>query len=445
MNDSAHGIPDTNMKLDEEGGPHKHPDQVLDQPDYVNKGEWYHIGFHMTAAVASVPTLGLPYAVALLGWPGGMIALVAGGLVTMFTCILIAGLLEFGGRRHLRYRNLAQAVIGPRLGWWAVAPFQFAVCIGCVIANHVVAGQAMKAVDVAIRGTTDVTLTEYIIVFGCANLLLSQCPHFHAIRYINAVATVCTISFSIIAVCMSIYNGTTADAPRDYTPEGDPVSKMFNAFNGLGIMAFAYGISVLPEIGATAKAPAERTLKRGIAMGYVIILTAYLFVSVTGFWAFGTDVSSIVLGSLQGPNWVIILAWMFAAVQLFGTTMVYCQPLFESYDCQFGNILAPVWCFRNTMVRLVCRTLFIVVACFIACLLPFFGDIMGFIGAVGFTPLDFILPQFLWIAAYNPKGPKKWFALIVAFAYTIVGIMAAIGAIRSIINNAVTYHIFANL
>ena len=53
---------------------------------------------------------------------------------------------------------------------------------------------------------------------------------------------------------------------------------------------------------------------------------------------------------------------------------VYCQPLFESYDCQFGNILAPVWCFRNTMVRLVCRTLFIVVACFIACLLPFFGD-----------------------------------------------------------------------
>ena len=66
-----------------------------------------------------------------------------------------------------------------------------------------------QAVDVAIRGTTDVTLTEYIIVFGCANLLLAQCPHFHAIRYINAVATVCTISFSIIAVCMSIYNGVS--------------------------------------------------------------------------------------------------------------------------------------------------------------------------------------------------------------------------------------------
>lgn len=69
-------------------------------------------GFHMTAAVASVPTLGLPYAVSLLGWPGGIIALLAGGCVTMFTAFLISGLLEYGGTRHLRYRNLSQAILG---------------------------------------------------------------------------------------------------------------------------------------------------------------------------------------------------------------------------------------------------------------------------------------------------------------------------------------------
>ena len=68
----------------------------------------------------------------------------------------------------------------------------------------------VQAIDEAVRGTTSVTLTEYIIVFGCANLILAQCPHFHAIRYINAVATVCTISFSIIAVVMSIYSGECA-------------------------------------------------------------------------------------------------------------------------------------------------------------------------------------------------------------------------------------------
>lgn len=29
-------------------------------------------------------------------------------------------------------------------GWWAVTPFQFAVCIGTTIANHIVGGQAIK-------------------------------------------------------------------------------------------------------------------------------------------------------------------------------------------------------------------------------------------------------------------------------------------------------------
>ena len=35
-----------------------------------------------------------------------------------------------------------------------------------------------------------------------------------------------------------------------------------------------------------------------------------------------------------------------------------------------------MWSFKNTMVRLVSRTFLIVLGCFIACLLPFFGDIM---------------------------------------------------------------------
>ncbi len=83
-----------------------------------------------------------------------------------------------------------------------------------------------QAVDVLVRGETSVTLTEYIIVFGCANLILAQCPHFHAIRYINAVATVCTISFSIIAVAMSIYDGAfvcTETAVQGYHLRGSSV------------------------------------------------------------------------------------------------------------------------------------------------------------------------------------------------------------------------------
>ena len=42
---------------------------------------------------------------------------------------------------------------------------------------------------------------------------------------------------------------------------------------------------------------------------------------------------------------------------------------------------------------------------------------MGIIGALGFTPMDFVLPQFLWIAAYKPTGPKCALATPQPFAY----------------------------
>lgn len=46
--------------------------------------------------------------------------------------------------------------------------------------------------------------------------------------------------------------------------------------------------------------------------------------------------------------------------------------------------------------------------------------------------------RWLWLC-------RKWFAVLVAALYTVIGVMAAIGAVRSIVMNAVTYHIFANL
>lgn len=63
------------------------------------------------AAVASVPTLGLPFAVSLMGW-GGLIALLCGGCVTLFTAFLIASLEEYGGKRHIRFRDLSEAIFG---------------------------------------------------------------------------------------------------------------------------------------------------------------------------------------------------------------------------------------------------------------------------------------------------------------------------------------------
>ena len=85
------------------------------RPPALPAGQWYHIGFHVTAAVASVPTLGLPYAIGLMGWAGGLVSLLAGGTVTLMTAFLIAGMAEYGGKRHIRFRDLSEAIFGEGL------------------------------------------------------------------------------------------------------------------------------------------------------------------------------------------------------------------------------------------------------------------------------------------------------------------------------------------
>ena len=46
-----------------------------------------------------------------------------------------------------------------------------------------------------------------IITFGFVQFLMSQLPDLHSLRFLNALSNFCTVTFSTIAVGMSIHNG----------------------------------------------------------------------------------------------------------------------------------------------------------------------------------------------------------------------------------------------
>ena len=48
-------------------------------------------------------------------------------------------------------------------------------------------------------------------------------------------------------------------------------------------------------------------------------------------------------------------------------------------------------------MRAVVRSLYVVMTTFVAICIPFFADLMGLIGAAGFTPMTFILPCVFWL------------------------------------------------
>lgn len=60
---------------------------------------------------------------------------------------------------------------------------------------------------------------------------------------------------------------------------------------------------------------------------------------------------------------------------------------------------------------------------------------MGFVGAVGLTPLCFVMPVALHLVAHGGGMPRMlwWFNVALATAYAGCGALATVGSVRSIV------------
>jgi len=82
---------------------------------FMVTGSWLHSGYHLTTSMVSPALLSLPFALALLGWAGGLIGLIVAGLVTFYSYNLLSMVLEHHarlGHRQLRYRDMATDILG---------------------------------------------------------------------------------------------------------------------------------------------------------------------------------------------------------------------------------------------------------------------------------------------------------------------------------------------
>ncbi|KAK9813661.1 hypothetical protein WJX73_002176 [Symbiochloris irregularis] len=363
----------------------------------VGQGTWYHAAAHLATTIATPAAYApLPSSIAQLGWPGGLIALAFAGLTTLYTSLLLASLDRWDGVRRTRYRDLSYSICGP-LGYWATVVFQQIASIGNNITIQIVAGSSMWSIyqQYTPADVQHVTLQDWIIVFGAFQLILSQLPDIHSLRLVNLMCTFFTICFSATVIGLSIKYGSEdlADPPKDYGIHGTDSSKIFNAFFAMGSIAFSFGDTILPEIQATCKEPAKTTMYKGIFGGYTVILIAYFSVAILGYWAFGFYVQSyVVLSYTVGPDWVVTLLNIFAVLQVVGCYQIYSRPTFEYTYVRWLNPTQSKFSVRNVLIRLAVTTTYVVLITLICCMVPFFGDFVALIGAIGFTPMDFILP-----------------------------------------------------
>ncbi|KAM3292990.1 hypothetical protein ACQJBY_036538 [Aegilops geniculata] len=112
--------------------------------DGILSDPWYQVAFVLTTGVNSAYVLGYSGSLMVpLGWVGGTVGLLLAAAVSMYANTLLGRLHLLGGKRHIRYRDLAGHIYGPKMYkiTWAMQYINlFMINTGFII----IAGQALK-------------------------------------------------------------------------------------------------------------------------------------------------------------------------------------------------------------------------------------------------------------------------------------------------------------
>uniref|UniRef100_J3L8Q7 Amino acid transporter transmembrane domain-containing protein n=1 Tax=Oryza brachyantha TaxID=4533 RepID=J3L8Q7_ORYBR len=439
---------------------------------------------HIITAVIGSGVLSLAWAIAQLGWVVGPAVMLLFALVIYFTSNLLADCYRTGdpatGRRNYTYMDAVKANLGGAKVK-VCGCIQYLNLLGVAIGYTIAASISMMAMERSncfhAKGAKDpchASSNVYMIVFGIVQVFFSQIPDFDQVWWLSILAAV--MSFSSPAVGLGLGVAQVAENRRlggsamgvavgFVTKSGavvSPAQKVWRNLQALGDIAFAYSYSIiLIEIQDTLRSPpAEaQTMRKATGISVVVTSVFYLLCGCMGYAAFGDDAPGNLLTGFgfYNPYWLLDVANMAIVVHLVGAYQVYCQPLFAfverraerrwpeglpggEYEVAVGGWVR--W--KVSVFRVAWRTCFVAVTTVVAMLLPFFNDVVGILGALGFWPLTVYFPVEMYIAHRRiRRWSTTWVGLqALSLACLLVSVAAAIGSIAGVVLDLKSYRPF---
>lgn len=297
-------------------------------------------------------------------------------------------------------------------------------------------------------------LYHFIAMVTVVMIVLSQLPTFHSLRHINLGSLFLSLGYTFLVVGACVHAGLSKNAPpRDYSLESSESARIFSAFTSISIIAAIFGNGILPEIQATLAPPVTGKMVKGLLMCYTVIFITFYSAAVSGYWVFGNKSNSNILKSLMpdngpalAPTWVLGLGVVFVLLQLFAIGLVYSQVAYEIMESQSADVKRGIFSLRNLIPRIILRTLYVVFCGFMAAMLPFFGDINAVVGAIGFIPLDFVLPMVLYNITFKPTKSSLTYLINISIiiVFTGAGLMGTFSSIRKLILDANQFKLFSS-
>ncbi|MBA0721446.1 hypothetical protein Golax_008991 [Gossypium laxum] len=484
-------VPDNNRNEVED---YKLTVQVPETAHQVSTDSWLQAGFVLTTGVNSVFVLGYSGTIMVpLGWIGGIVGLLLATVLSLNANMLVAKLHEHGGKRHIRYRDLAAQIYGRRAYTitWAMQYINlFMINIGFLILG----GSALKACFALFNYEHTMKLPYCIAITGFACTLFAiSTPHLSALRVWLGCSTVLSLIYIIVAcvlaardgfqplyrgerepalresielsliwipdvlcgsdIFLCLYDNNDSDAviganapPRDYSIHGESSSRIFTTIGASANLVFAFNTGMLPEIQATVRQPAVKNTLKALYFQFTIGVVPMFAITFIGYWAYGASTSTYLLNSVSGPLWVKAAANISAFLQSIICLHIFASPTYEYLDTKFG-IRGSALQLNNLSFRIAARGGYLVISTLVSALLPFLGDFESLTGALSTFPLTFILANHMYIVAKKGKLStlQKFWHWLNVIIFALMSIAATIASLRLIAVDSKEYHVFADV
>ncbi|KAJ1274936.1 hypothetical protein BS78_05G097400 [Paspalum vaginatum] len=430
---------------------------------------------HIVTAVIGSGVLSLAWAIAQLGWAAGPAVMLLFAAVIYYTSTLLARCYRSAaGKRSYTYMDAVRASLGgPKVA--LCGAIQYANLFGVAIGYTIAASISMRAIKRADcfhvkghgkRAACASSSNPYMILFGLVEVVFSQIPDFGQIWWLSTVAAAMSFTYSAIGlglgVAQTVANGGARGSLTGISAGAGvtPTQKVWRSLQAFGDIAFAYSYSIiLIEIQDTVKAPPPSeaaVMKKATAVSVATTTVFYMLCGCMGYAAFGDDAPDNLLTGFgfYEPFWLLDVANAAIVVHLVGAYQVFCQPLFafvEKWaaaawpDSAFIARELRLGPFALSVFRLTWRTAFVCLTTVVAMLLPFFGDVVGLLGAVSFWPLTVYFPIEMYIVQHGVRrGSTRWLCLqMLSAACLVVSLAAAAGSIADVIDALKVYRPFS--
>ncbi|KAI6689436.1 hypothetical protein NL676_026264 [Syzygium grande] len=367
-------------------------------------GTVWMAGARMITAVIGQGMLPLTWAMAQLGWLTGPVALLLFAAVIICTSALLANCYRTGnsviGERNLTYMDAIQNILGG-------AKVKFCGLVYClnlsgvVIVFAVAASISMTAIGRSNcfqkRGDKSPCYSSsypYSIAFGVTEIVFSQIRDFDKLPRPSIMAAIMSFTYATIGLALGI--AKVAENGR-----------LRGSLSGISVGTVTRtqkiwrSFQALEQDTIRSPPPEAKTMRKATLVSVAVMTLFYMLCGSMGYGAFGDMAPRHLLAGFGffDPYWVIDIANAAIAIHLSIAYQVHAQPLFAFMEKQFITneieIPAPIPGFQSyklCVFQLIWRTIFVIVTTVISMLLPFFNEVIGLVGALGFWPLMVYFP-----------------------------------------------------